>query len=164
MKYDFPTQGEMLAAMFITEKWLKELVERFEQGVKDLGLEIESKHMLKYPDGDVEPVFKVKTPRPGWTIELRLGNMLAEFLTLDRDAKPVRMDPRLFDDGFARKKLDELVKSRLDIAWALATSKSPKEVRRKVTKLGKDMARLRMWEVLDNEKPRKKRKRRKRGR
>ena len=163
MKYDFPTEGEVIAAMAVTTRWLKELITRFEQGIKDLGLEIESRHILKHPDGDAEPVFVVRTPRPGWTIELRLGNTLAEFLTLDRDARPVRFDPRLLDDEYASQKLDELVKSRLEIAKALATSKSNKEVRRKMERIGKNMARLRMWEMLDDEKPRKKRNRKRKG-
>lgn len=162
MRLQFQTQGEQLAAMLVTTKWLPELVRRFEKGLGNLGLEIERKEIRKYEDDNVEPVYTVKTPRRGWTIELRLGNTLAEFLTLDRDAKPIRFDPRLLDDDFAGRKLDDLVKSRLDIAWALATSKSPKEVRRKVERIGKNMARLRMWEMLDDEKPRRKGKRRKR--
>ena len=164
MRLQFQTQGEQLAAMLVTTKWLPELVRRFEKGLGNLGLEIERKEIRKYEDGNVEPVYTVKTPRPGWTIELRLGNTLAEFLTLDRDANPIRFDPRLLDDDFAGQKLDDIVKSRLDIAWALATSRSPKEVRRKVECIGKNMARLRMWEMLDDKTPLQKRKRRKRKR
>ncbi|HHN46941.1 MAG TPA: hypothetical protein ENN09_05815 [Planctomycetes bacterium] len=160
MKYDFPTQGEMLAAMAITAKWLPELVIRFEKGIADLGLEIESKQIRRYDGNEVGPVCTIKSKHPGWTLELRLGNTLAEFLTIDRDARPVRLDPRLLDDGFASKKLDDLVNGRLDIARVLATSRSPKEIRRKMVKIGKNMARLRIWEMLDDKKPRKKRRKR----
>ena len=148
----FKTKGETMAAMAVTVKWLERLIRRFEEGIVAQGLVIEKKAILRHEDGDVEPVLKVKVPGDAWSIELRLGNTLAEFLTLDREEVPLRFDPRLLDDTFAEKKLNDLVKSRLEIARMLATSHSPKEVRGEMEELGKHYAKLRMWEVLDDEK------------
>ena len=149
MSLHFETQAETAAAMVVIAKWLKELVTRIEKGIKDMGLVIERKEMRRNADGEVEPAYKVRSRRPGWTIELRLGNTIAEFITLDRDAKPARFDPRLLDDEFAEKKLDELVKCRLELVRVLATSKSVKDARPKIEALGKEFERLRMWEPLE---------------
>lgn len=162
MQMEFGSQVETLFAMAATSKWLEILLTRVEKGILDMGLVIEKKEIWKHEEGGVEPVLTVKRPNSKWTIKLFFRNTLMEFLSLDRDAKPMRFDLRVMNDAFAEKKIDDLVKSRLAIADALATSNSPEEVRQKVVAIGKGYARLRMWEMLDEKKKQRKRNRRKR--
>ena len=147
MQMEFGSEVETLFAMAATSKWLKELLTRIERGILDMGLVIEKKEMWKYEEGGVEPVFTVKRPNSKWTIQLRFWNTIMEFLSIDRDERPMRFDLGVMNDGYAEKKIDDLVKSRLAIADALATSNSPEEVRKKVIAIGKDFARLRIWEM-----------------
>ena len=149
MRLSFKTKGETMAAMGLTEKWLKELMLRTEKGIEALGLVIEKKYMAKFESGDVEPAISVKSLGGKWTVELYLGNTLAEFLTLDRSADPQQLDVRLFIDAFAERKLNDLVKSRLAIVEAMVTSRSAKDVRKKIEKIAPGYAHIRMWEPLD---------------
>ena len=148
MRLSFKTKGETMAALALTEKWLKELMLRTEKGIEALGLVIEKKYMAKFESGDVEPAISVKSLGGKWTVELYLGNTLAEFLTLDRSADPQQLDVRLFIDAFAEHKLNDLVKSRLAIVEAMVTSKSAKDVRKKIEKIAPGYAHIRMWEPL----------------
>jgi hypothetical protein len=148
MRLSFKTKGETMTAMALTEKWLKELILRTERGIEALGLVIEKKYMAKFESGDVEPAISVKSLGGKWTVELYLGNTLAEFLTLDRSANPQKLDVRLFIDAFAEYKLNDLVKSRLAIVEAMVTSRSAKDVRKKIEKIAPGYAHIRMWEPL----------------
>ena len=148
MRLNFKTKGETMTAMALTAKWLKEMMLRTEKAIEALGLVIEKKYMAKFESGDVEPAMSVKSPGGKWTVEMYLGNALAEFLTLDREANPQQLDVRLFVDAYAERKLDELVKSRVAIVQAMVTSKSPKDVKKKIEKIAPGYAYLRMWEPL----------------
>ena len=148
MRLNFKTKGETMTAMALTAKWLKEMMLRTEKAIEALGLVIEKKYMAKFESGDVEPAITVKSPGGKLTVEMYLGNALAEFLTLDREANPQQLDVRLFVDAYAERKLDELVKSRVAIVQAMVTSKSPKDVKKKIEKIAPGYAYLRMWEPL----------------
>ena len=148
MRLNFKTKGETMTAMALTAKWLKEMMLRTEKAIEALGLVIEKKYMAKFESGDVEPAMSVKSPGGKWTVEMYLGNALAEFLTLDREANPQQLDVMLFVDAYAERKLDELVKSRVAIVQAMVTSKSPKDVKKKIEKIAPGYAHLRMWEPL----------------
>jgi len=148
MRLSFKTKGETMTAMALTAKWLKEMMLRTEKAIEALGLVIEKKYMAKFESGDVEPAITVKSPGGKWTVEMYLGNALAEFLTLDREANPQQLDVMLFVDAYAERKLDELVKSRVAIVQAMVTSKSPKDVKKKIEKIAPGYAYLRMWEPL----------------
>jgi len=148
MRLNFKTKGETMTAMALTAKWLKEMMLRTEKAIEALGLVIEKKYMAKFESGDVEPAMSVKSPGGKWTVEMYLGNTLAEFLTLDRSANPQQSDVMLFVDAYAERKLDELVKSRVAIVQAMVTSKSPKDVKKKIEKIAPGYAYLRMWEPL----------------
>ena len=131
----FSSDAETLAAMVVTTRWLPELVRRIEKGVKALGAKIEKKAVLKFEDGTVCPVLFLRGKR-GWHLELRLRNALEDFLVLDRDEKPVRLDPRLLDKEFAEKKMGEVVDSRLAMVRALNETRKVGEVAGKIQKLG----------------------------
>ena len=144
----FASDAEMLAAMAVTTRWLPVLVRRVEKGVKALGARIKKKAILRFEDGTVCPVLFLRGKR-GWRLELRLRNAMEDFLLLDRDEKPVRLDPRLFDGAFAEKKLGEVVESRLAMVRALNETRKVGEVADKIQKLGGKHGTFRIWEFED---------------
>jgi hypothetical protein len=141
----FSSDAETLAAMVVTTRWLPELVRRVEKGVKSLGAKIEKKAMLRFDDGTVCPALFLRGKR-GWRLELRLRNAMEDFLTLDRDEKPVRLDPRLLDPEFAEKKMGDVVESRLAMVRALNETRKVGEVAGKIQKLGGKYGTYRIWE------------------
>ena len=144
----FASDAEMLAAMAVTTRWLPVLVRRLEKGVKALGARIKKKAILRFEDGAVCPVLFLCGKR-GWRLELRLRNAMEDFLLLDRDEKPVRLDPRLFDEAFAEKKLGEVVESRLAMVRALNETRKVGEIADKIQKLGGKHGTFRIWEFED---------------
>lgn len=141
----FSSDAETLAAMVVTVRWLPELVRRVEKGVKALGAKVKKKAMVNYPDGKTDPVLFVRGRR-GWRLELHLRNAMEDFLLLDRDEKPIRLDPRLLDPEFAEKKLGEVVESRLAMVRALNETRKVGEVAGKIQKLGGKYGTYRIWE------------------
>jgi hypothetical protein len=134
--------------MVVTTRWLPALVGRVEAGVKALGAKIKKKVMLALEDGTVCPILFLRGKR-GWQLELRLRNAMEDFLLLDRDEKPVRLDPRLFDEEFAEKKLGEVVEGRLAMVRALNESRKVGEVAGRIQKLGGKHGAFRIWEFED---------------
>jgi hypothetical protein len=141
----FSSDAETLAAMIVTTRWLPVLVCQVEAGVKALGAKIKKKVMLALEDGTVCPVLLLRGKR-GWQLELRLRNAMEDFLLLDRDEKPVRLDPRLLDEEFAEKKLGEVVAGRLAMVRALNESRKVGDVAGKIQKLGGKHGTFRVWE------------------
>jgi hypothetical protein len=141
----FSSDAETLAAMVVTTRWLPVLIRQVEAGVKALGVKIKKRAMLKLDDGTVCPILFLRGKR-GWQLELRLRNAMEDFLLLDRDEKPVRLDPRLLDEAFAEKKLGEVVASRLAMVRALNESRKVGEVAGKIQKLGGKHGTYRIWE------------------
>jgi hypothetical protein len=144
----FSSDAETLVAMVVTTRWLPVLIRRVEVGVKALGAKIEKKAMLRFDDGTVCPVLFLSGKR-GWQLELRLRNAMEDFLLLDRDEKPVRLDPRLLDEEFAEKKLGEVVEGRLAMVRALGESRKAGEVAGKIQKFGGKHGTFRIWEFGD---------------
>jgi hypothetical protein len=134
--------------MVVTTRWLPVLVRRVEAGVMALGAKIKKKAMLALDDGTVCPILFLRGKR-GWQLELRLRNAMEDFLLLDRDEKPVRLDPRLLDEEFAEKKLGEVVEGRLAMVQALNESRKVGEVAGKIQKLGGKHGTFRVWEFGD---------------
>ncbi len=142
---NFASDAETLAAMVVTTRWLPELVRRVEKGVKALGAKIKKKAMLRFEDGTVCPVLFLRGKR-NWHLELRLRNAMEDFLLLDRDEKPTRLDPRLFDEAFAEEKLEKVVESRLAMVRALNETRKAGEVAEKLQKLDGKHGTYRIWE------------------
>ena len=142
---EFSSPEETLAAMLVTAKWLPEIVRRTEAGVKAMGLTIEKRLSARYEDGTVEPVLVLKGPH-GWELELHLRNALNDFLLVDREAKPPRLDPRLLDERYAEEKLADVVAGRLAIVRTIAGSRTARDVRRKIEKTARHFQWLRVWE------------------
>ena len=144
----FSSDAETLAAMVVTTRWLPVLVRSVEAGVKALGVKIKKKAVLRFDDGTVCPVLFLRGKR-GWQLELRLRNAMEDFLLLDRDERPARLDPRLVDEAFAEKRLGEIVKSRLAMVHALNESRKVGDVAGKIQKLGGKHGTFRIWEFGD---------------
>jgi len=151
---NFRSKEDMLFAGAAVLRWLPDLLLRAEAGVKELGLEIVRKVMENYPDGTVEPVLVLKPGRKKgpWSFELRLRNALEEFLTVDRDEDPVRVDPRLLDESFAEEKLAGIVEGRLAMVRALSESRDPAEFKLKMEQLASRFEHVRLWEYEDGKK------------
>ena len=145
---NFSSDAETLAAMAITTRWLPGLVRRVEAGVKSVGASIEKKAVLRSEDGTVCPVLFLRGRR-GWQLELRLRNALEDFLLLDRDETPVRLDPRLLDPDFAEKKLADVVSARLAMVRALNESRDAGDVADNIQKLGGKHGTFRIWRYED---------------
>ena len=139
----FSSRGEMLAAVAVTARWLPQLVRRVEAGVKDMGVEITKRFALKSPDETICPTLRLK--HGNWEIELRLGNALEDFLLVDREEKPVRLDPRLLDEKFAAKKLGDVVEGRLAMVRAFKESRGAREVAKHIEKHARKGDRYRIW-------------------
>jgi hypothetical protein len=144
----FSSDAETLAAMVVTTRWLPELVRRVEAGVKSLGAKIEKKAMLRFGDDTVCPVLFLRGKR-GWQLELRLRNAMEDFLLLDRDERPVRLDPRLMDAEFAAGKLADIVSARLAMVRALNESRRAGDVAKHLQKLGGKHGTFRVWQYGD---------------
>ncbi len=144
----FRSNADELFAAAAAVRWLPELLTRVEAGVRKLGLVIAKKSINNYPDGAVEPVLllRPRCKRGPWTFELRLRNALEEFLTVDRDEEPVRVDPRLLDETFAEKKLASIIGGRLAMVRALSESRDPAEFKRKMEELAPRFEHVRLWE------------------
>ena len=141
----FTSPEETLAAMLVTARWLPELVRRTEVGVKAMGLTIEKRLSAQHEDGTVEPILVLKG-RHGWELELHLRNAFEDFLLQDREARPRRLDPRLFDEAYAEEKLTDVVAGRLAIVKTIAGSRTARDVRRKIEKTAGHFEWLRIWE------------------
>jgi len=145
---EFKTKDETAGAMFVVMRWLPELVERVEAGVKRMGLIIKEKRAEMTPGGKASPVLLLKPGRRSrgrWTIELGLRNALEEFLTIDRDEVPARLDLQLFDQAHAERKLSEIVEGRLALVRAMSESRNPEDFKRRAEELAPRFERLRMW-------------------
>jgi len=142
----FAVGPETAAAMILLVRWLPRLVRRFEAGVQEMGLKITERVMEHHTDGAVVPVLRLRSPRDGWTLALKLRNALDDFLSVDRDEKPMRLDARLFEKDFAEQKLAEVVDGRLAIARAIVEARTPEAFRAKVRELAQRFDLFRMWE------------------
>jgi len=90
---EFASQEETALAMVVTARWLPVLVRSFEKGVQDLGLAVTERSHFIDQDGKACPTLGVRGQR--LTFRLGLRNAMEDFLTVDREARPVRVDPRL---------------------------------------------------------------------
>ena len=110
---EFASQEETALAMVATARWLPVLVRSFEKGVSNLGLTITERSHFIDQDGKACPTLGVQGER--LTFRLGLRNAMEDFLTVDREARPVRVDPRLADEDYARAKIADVVAGRLEI-------------------------------------------------
>lgn len=118
---EFASPEETALAMVVTARWLPALVRSFEKGVGDLGLTITERSHFIDQDGKACPTLGVRGQR--LTFRLGLRNAMEDFLTVDREARPVRLDPRLVDAAYAKAKVADVVAGRLAILKVLDGSR-----------------------------------------
>lgn len=118
---EFASPEETALAMVVTARWLPSLVRSFEKGVQDLGLTITERSHFVDQDGKACPTLSVRGQR--LTFRLGLRNALEDFLTVDREAHPVRVDPRLVEERYAKAKVADVVAGRLKILEVLDESR-----------------------------------------
>jgi hypothetical protein len=61
---------------------------------------------------------------------------MEDFLTVDREARPVRVDPRLVEEAHAKAKVADVVAGRLEILKALDGSRDLAEAQARINELG----------------------------
>jgi len=109
---NFATQDDGVRAIIATLRYLQPLVATFEGALDNAGFEILSK---RHQEGERIPTPVLELHRDGVTLELHLGNAIEDFLLVDREEDPVRTDPRLADDEYARGKLADIVEARVEL-------------------------------------------------
>ena len=140
----FAPGTETAVAMILLARWLPQLVRRFEAEVKAMGLEITRREMEVHEDGTVVPVIHLRCKGDNGTVVLKLRNALDDFLCIDRDAKPAKLDGRLADEGYAERKLAAVIEARLGIVRAIAEARTPEEFHAKVEALAKNFDTFRL--------------------
>ena len=120
MECAWPKQTAL--AMVATARWLPALVRSFEKGVRDLGPTITERSHFIDEDGKACPMLLVQSER--LTFRLGLRNAMEDFLTVDREARTVRVDPRLADEGYARAKIADVVAGRLEMLKILKSTRT----------------------------------------
>jgi len=118
---EFASQRETALAMVVTARWLPVLIRSFEKGVRDLGLRVTERSHFVDQDGKACPTLGVRGRR--LTFRLGLRNAMEDFLTVGREARPVRVDPRLVDEAYAKAKVADVVAGRLEILKVLEGSR-----------------------------------------
>ena len=131
---DFGSPSEAARAMLLAAKYLPALLNAFEDGVREMGLEVAQRSHYRDGSGAAVPVLVVKGRRNTFRLELR--NALEDFLTEDREADPVRVDPRLGDEAYAQVKLAALVRDRLALVEAMEQSRDLDDAKARIEALG----------------------------
>ena len=130
---EFASQEETALAMVVTARWLPVLVRSFENGVQDLGLAVTERSHFIDQDGKACPTLGVRGRR--LTFRLGLRNAMEDFLTVDREARPVRVDPRLVDETYAKARVADVVAGRLEILKVLEGSRDLAEAQARINEL-----------------------------
>jgi hypothetical protein len=130
---EFASQEETALAMVVTARWLPVLVRSFEKGVEDLGLAVTERSHFIDQDGKACPTLGVRGQRLMFRLGLR--NALEDFLAVDREARPVRVDPRLVDETYAKAKVADVVARRLEILKILEESRDLAEAQARINEL-----------------------------
>ena len=130
---EFASQEETALAMVVTARWLPVLVRSFEKGVRDLGLTVTERAHFIDQDGKACPTLGVRGQR--LTFRLGLRNAMEDFLTVDREARPVQVDPRLVEEGYAKAKVADVVAGRLEILKVLEGSRDLAEAQARINEL-----------------------------
>jgi hypothetical protein len=102
---------------YASGRYLPILVRVFEEGLKGLEFEIVSRSHYVDGDGTTVPVLEARGRELTFRLELR--NAIEDFLAVDREAVPVRIDPKLGDPDYAMEKLQSVLRDRLVLVAAI---------------------------------------------
>jgi hypothetical protein len=146
---EFASPEETALAMAVTARWLPVLVRSFEEGVREAGFTITERSHVIDGGGKACPTLVVRGRR--LTFRLGLRNAFEDFLTRDREARLVRVDPRLVEEDYARAKIADVVSGRLEVLRALERSRDLAEARARLQDLAGRFEWLRAVFVEDAE-------------
>ena len=132
---DFAGHNDRAFAALIMLRRLPELLGAFEREAQARGFEIAERSQFTGEDGATVPVLVLR--RGKQTMELRLRNALEDLLTVDRDASPVRIDPRLLDDAYATRKVAEIAEARLELAEIMLLPEADPERERRLREVAR---------------------------
>ncbi len=118
---DFASPQETALAMVAMVRYLPALIRAFETGVEGLGLTITERVLGRDAEGTALPTLVVSGKH--LTYRLGLRNAVEDFLAVDREARPVHVDPRLDDDTYARAKIADIVSGRLALVKLIEESR-----------------------------------------
>jgi hypothetical protein len=144
------SKEEWKEAMIATALYLPEIVWQFEAGLKALGATVLKKYVYRDKSGEVDPACLIQAQNNKF--EFRLGNALREFLSIDREEKPLRFDHRLKDPAQAREKLTRIIVGRLEIARAFAECNTPEELKKRLEEMAKHFEKVRFWSIDEPQK------------
>jgi hypothetical protein len=131
---DFASQDDLVRATIAMALYFPRLLRAFEDGAEDLGLLIMKRLASMDDDGVARPVLVLR----GRWLHFRLGlrSTMEEFLTVDRETNPIRVDARLAADAYARSKIEDIVSGRMAILKVLEESRDIREAQEKIGALG----------------------------
>ena len=130
---DFASPEDSLRATLAVVRYLHALMQAFEKGAEDLGLRIVERRLLATEDETAAPELVVQGARLLFRLGLR--NAMEDFLAVDREAKPVRVDPLLDDPTHAKAKIADIVSGRLEILAVLEQSRDVQEAQARAGEL-----------------------------
>lgn len=138
---DFASQEDTARAMAAMLRYLPTLVRAFETGVEGLGLTIVERVVSRDAAGAALPTLAAKGRHLIYHLGLR--NAIEDFLAVDRDVRPVRVDPGLDDDNYARAKIADIVSGRLKVLKCVEESRDLTEAQERMKELASRFAWLR---------------------
>ena len=147
---NFKTQEEIGEARVATILYLPQMLKLYEQALKELGVTIVEKFHYKTDDGFFSPGYVVESGDRRF--ELQLGNAFKEFLSIDREEKPLRFDWKINDPDQAADKLAGILAGRVEVARAFIECKTPEEWDKRVKELGKQFQKVRFWRIDQTQK------------
>lgn len=117
------------------------ILETIEKGIKERGWEITKKEQrCNYSDDIASLELHIRTnPTDKEDPTIRLENMWLEFLFVDRDEIPRRVDTRIFNKTFGEAKAKHIAAERVEIFSAIVL-----DDREKLDSLGKNLGRLKV--------------------
>jgi len=147
---EFRNSEERREAEIAILTYLPQMVLLYEQGLKELGAKIVKKYVYRDKSGEVDPAYLIEAGSNKF--EFRLGNALNEFLSVDREEKPMQFDYRINDPKLAQAKLTRIINGRLAIARAFIECKTPEELKKRLEGMSKHFERLRYWSIDEPQK------------
>jgi hypothetical protein len=131
---EFATPDDMACAAVFTLRYLPPLIRAFEDGVTAMGLEIVERSHFVDERTNAGPVPALRGKRLRFRLELR--NAFEDLLSVDREERPPRVDPKLAVEAYARSKIADIVEGRLAIVRAIEESRNLEEAQQRVGELG----------------------------
>jgi len=150
----FRSKDEWKEAMIYTAVYLPEMIRLYEDGLRLLGARVIRKYIYKSRDGEVDPAYLITGAAKQF--EFRLGNAMKEFVSVDREEKPMRFDYKINDPEQAKAKLARIIGGRIEIARAMIEAKNPEELKQRLQGLSHRFERIRVWsydEPTEKDKP-----------